>query len=186
MQHHCDQFIESAKALSAEIHEAKNEQEVSSILTSLISSELGNRIGIAKSPLLDRIGKEIVGNKTLVTGVDLYKSPETVDIGVSEVDIGVAETGSLGQKAEEIDKRLVSTLPNLHIAILKKSTICASIVDAMAIAEQWVKQEEPSYIAFISGPSRTADIERVLTIGVHGPERLIIIIVDDQGGQIHG
>jgi L-lactate dehydrogenase complex protein LldG len=40
----------------------------------------------------------------------------------------------------------------------------------------------PPYLSFITGPSRTADIERVLTLGVHGPERLVIVCVDDLGG----
>jgi hypothetical protein len=45
-----------------------------------------------------------------------------------------------------------------------------------------VHPEDCAYLAMITGPSRTADIERVLTIGVHGPERLVIVFVDEMGG----
>jgi L-lactate dehydrogenase complex protein LldG len=79
------------------------------------------------------------------------------------------------QAADEADKRLVSTLPPLHIALVSASAVLPGLP---ALIER-VDPRESAYLAFITGPSRTADIERVLTIGVHGPARLIIILVDD-------
>ena len=77
-----------------------------------------------------------------------------------------------------VEKRLVSTLPNIHIAIVETGRL---VPDMPAVFAN-IRPEQTNYISFITGPSRTADIERVLTIGVHGPEKLIIVFVDDAAG----
>jgi L-lactate dehydrogenase complex protein LldG len=96
-------------------------------------------------------------------------------VGISQMEWALANTGTLVQSADEVDKRLVSTLPLLHIAVVSTAGL---LPDLPAVLSR-VDPRKSSYIAFITGPSRTADIERVLTIGVHGPERLIIVMVDD-------
>jgi len=96
-------------------------------------------------------------------------------VGISQMDWALADTGTLVQSADEVDKRLVSTLPLLHIALVSS----AAILPSLAAVLTRVDPRKSAYLAFITGPSRTADIERVLTIGVHGPERLIIVLVDN-------
>ncbi len=96
-------------------------------------------------------------------------------VGISQMDWALANTGTLVQHADEVDKRLVSTLPPLHIALVSSAAI---LPDLPALLSR-VDPRNSAYLSFITGPSRTADIERVLTIGVHGPERLIIVVVDD-------
>jgi L-lactate dehydrogenase complex protein LldG len=96
-------------------------------------------------------------------------------VGVSQMDWALANTGTLVQDADQVDKRLVSTLPLLHIALVST----AALVSDLAAVLTRVDPGKSAYLSFITGPSRTADIERVLTIGVHGPERLIIVLVDD-------
>jgi L-lactate dehydrogenase complex protein LldG len=63
----------------------------------------------------------------------------------------------------------------VHIALVSTAAL---LPDLPALLTR-VDPRKSAYLAFITGPSRTADIERVLTIGVHGPERLIIVLVDD-------
>lgn len=95
--------------------------------------------------------------------------------GICTVQYGVAETGSLVSDSSAVGRRLVSTLPPLHVALLSVDRIVQSMAEALA-------RFDPSrccYLAAITGPSRTADIERVLTIGVHGPKRLIIFLVQN-------
>jgi L-lactate dehydrogenase complex protein LldG len=96
-------------------------------------------------------------------------------VGISQMDWALANTGTLVQDADQVDKRLVSTLPLLHIALVST----AALVPDLAAVLTRVDPGKSAYLSFITGPSRTADIERVLTIGVHGPERLIIVLVDD-------
>jgi L-lactate dehydrogenase complex protein LldG len=99
-------------------------------------------------------------------------------VGISQLDWAMANTGSLIQDAAPVDRRLVSTLPNIHIAIVETNRL---LPDMPAVFSK-IRPEQTNYISFITGPSRTADIERVLTIGVHGPEKLIIVFVDDMAG----
>ncbi len=96
-------------------------------------------------------------------------------VGVSQMDWALANTGTLVQRADEVDRRLVSTLPLLHIALVATAALLPDLPSVLAR----IDPAKSKYFSFITGPSRTADIERVLTIGVHGPERLLIVLVDD-------
>jgi L-lactate dehydrogenase complex protein LldG len=100
-------------------------------------------------------------------------------IGISQMEWALTDTGSLVQDQSAVDQRLVSSLPSIHIAIVAGG----NILDGKKALFERINPSTSRYIAFITGPSRTADIERVLTIGVHGPERLIIIFVDELGGE---
>lgn len=98
--------------------------------------------------------------------------------GISQMEWAMADTGSLAQNSTAIEQRLVSSLTAIHIALVPTSGI---LPDMPALLSR-VHPKECAYLAMITGPSRTADIERVLTIGVHGPERLVIVFVDELGG----
>lgn len=98
--------------------------------------------------------------------------------GISQMDWALADTGSLAQNSTAIAQRLVSSLPAIHIALVPTGGI---LPDMPALLSR-VHPGDCAYLAMITGPSRTADIERVLTIGVHGPERLVIVFVDELGG----
>jgi L-lactate dehydrogenase complex protein LldG len=103
---------------------------------------------------------------------------EQADMGISEFDLGIAQLGCIVQDASDLHTRLVSMLPPIHLALLKTSTLVESFADALEVIEKAYKGNIPPYLSFITGPSKTADIERELTIGVHGPEKLIILCID--------
>lgn len=125
--------------------------------------------GIDRQPLL-----KIAGLKFEVTRELASKAR----FGISQMEWALADTGSLAQNSTAIEQRLVSSLSTIHIAIVPTS----GILPDMPALLSGVHPEDCAYLAMITGPSRTADIERVLTIGVHGPERLIIVFVDELGG----
>jgi len=99
--------------------------------------------------------------------------------GISQMEWSLADTGTLVQDSTAIEQRLVSSLPTIHIALVPTNGI---LPDMPTLLER-LHPKESAYIAMITGASRTADIERVLTIGVHGPERLVIVFVDELGGK---
>jgi L-lactate dehydrogenase complex protein LldG len=96
-------------------------------------------------------------------------------VGISEVGYALTDTGSLVADQTAVDQRLVSTLSTIHIALIGTDRI----LDGKTAVFKKINPTNSRYIAFITGPSRTADIERVLTIGVHGPKRLVIVFVDE-------
>ena len=104
--------------------------------------------------------------------------PAGIDVGLTLADRGIAETGTLVLDSQAEDTRLASMLSEIHVAILKESDLRDSALD-MVDELRAMMSPNSAYTAFITGPSRTADIERVLTIGVHGPLELVIMLVEE-------
>jgi len=106
------------------------------------------------------------------------------DIGVSGANLAVAETGTLVIISNEGNARLVTSLPPVHIALLTTEKFVQSLEQAATLIKTLTTASSglklTSYVSFISGPSRTTDIEKELVIGAHGPEELHIIILDNQ------
>jgi L-lactate dehydrogenase complex protein LldG len=100
-----------------------------------------------------------------------------VDAGFTGTLGGVAETGGLLLTPSPAEPRLMSLVPPIHIALLWASTIHDTFWSAVK-ALGWGRSLPPNAL-LISGPSKTADIEQTLAYGVHGPKRLIVILVDD-------
>lgn len=96
------------------------------------------------------------------------------DVGITKVQAAIAETGTLVLDSSVEQNRLVSLVPPEHIAILDASRIYATLGETLAALHAG---EVSPAITFITGPSRTADIELTLTIGVHGPQELYVIII---------
>ena len=104
---------------------------------------------------------------------DLFRS----DVGITRAQAGIAETGTLVLDSSVERNRLVSLVPPIHVAILNASQIFPTLSDVLA-ALQSGNELSPA-ITFITGPSRTADIELTLAIGVHGPQELYVVIVQN-------
>jgi L-lactate dehydrogenase complex protein LldG len=176
-----ERFKTRAEAVSAQVERVATKGQALDLIIRLLQQE-----GVedkphcyavsAACPLWDQVDKN-----NLVAAVPGLKFAVTRElaadakVGISQMEWALANTGTLVQSADEVDKRLVSTLPLLHIALVSTAAL---LPDLPAVLSR-VDPRKAAYISFITGPSRTADIERVLTIGVHGPERLIIILVDD-------
>ncbi len=108
----------------------------------------------------------------------LRKHLAGIDIGFTHVTMGIAEAGTCVVSSNSEELRLASMISEFHVAVLPKSKIVATSYDAEATLNELMGTGKPHYTAFISGPSRTADIERVLSLGVHGPLELHLILVE--------
>lgn len=100
----------------------------------------------------------------------------TADLGVTSALAAFAETGTVVLSSESGGSRLVSLLPPVHVVLLGQSRITTDIFSWTAARER----DWPANIVFVGGPSKTADIEQTLTVGVHGPKRFVIILFDDR------
>ena len=102
-----------------------------------------------------------------------------IDVGLSTADYGLAETGSIVQNSASEDLRLATMISEIHIALLPASRIHNTAFDLEQKLAAFFSDGD-GYLSFITGASRTADIERVLTLGVHGPLELQILILMDR------
>lgn len=100
-----------------------------------------------------------------------------IDVGFSTCDAAIAETATCVLECNDEDLRIATMICEAHVIALKKSQIAKSSYDIEEYLQQ-LMSKGPMYTAFISGPSRTADIERVLTLGVHGPLELHVALME--------
>ena len=101
-----------------------------------------------------------------------------IDIGLTYADFGIAETGTLVIDSSSEETRLATMISEIHIAVLPLSRLRQASYDVETELQD-AMGKAPNYTAFITGASRTADIERVLALGVHGPLELHILIRED-------
>lgn len=100
------------------------------------------------------------------------------DLGVTSCDCLVAQTGSIVVSTLSAGGRALSVLPPTHLAIARRDQIVPDLVSAMALLRKRYDKRWPSALSVITGPSRTADIEKILVLGAHGPKRLVLYFVD--------
>ena len=107
---------------------------------------------------------------------DIVKNKNELDIGITLGEFGVGETGSICVDNYAYEARIASMLPLINIIFMPKNYIVNNMQDAFDVL---AKVFWKGYSGFVTGPSRTSDIERVLTLGVHGPSRVILFAIED-------
>lgn len=113
----------------------------------------------------------------LVARIDFTHEPDPgIRVGVTKAICGLADTGSILEADGAGSPLHASLLPEIHVAVLNPADILPSLPDAMHLVK------DKGVAAFITGPSRTADIEMTLTIGVHGPKEIHIFVDDSKSG----
>jgi L-lactate dehydrogenase complex protein LldG len=166
------EFLEATPETWPAIIRAFCEQEGFSNLLFGPTSEAGSALAAAWAP----------GGPQLLPydrPVETFKEElfTAVDAGFTGTVGGIAETGGLLLTPGPAEPRLLSLVPPVHIALLRASTIQDSFWSAVKVLG-WGRSLPPNAL-LISGPSKTADIEQTLAYGVHGPKRLIVVLVDD-------
>ena len=106
--------------------------------------------------------------------------------GLSHAELAVAETGSILVAENSLEARVVSMLTLTHFALVRMEDLIPMLDEAGERLQQLTRvgPEQRHYISLITGPSRTADIERTLTIGVQGPKALCVLFVKDWKARI--
>jgi L-lactate dehydrogenase complex protein LldG len=102
---------------------------------------------------------------------------EQIQAGVTACAAGIADTGTLVLRPGPGEPRTLSLVPPLHIAVLRASTLQASLPAAMAVLQP--QADMPTNLLLVTGPSKTADIQQVLAFGAHGPKELVIVLIND-------
>lgn len=100
---------------------------------------------------------------------------DSIEAGLTTTRGAIAETGSLILLPTAAEPRTLSLVPHIHIALLRADVLYDTFLQAMR-EQEWA-QAMPTNVLLVSGPSKTADIEQTLAYGVHGPKRLVVLVV---------
>lgn len=100
---------------------------------------------------------------------------ESCDAGISECDALVAQTGTVVVTSRSCGGRALSVLPPHHVVIARCEQLLPDLPAAFAMLKKRYADNYPSMISFVTGPSRTGDIERILVLGAHGPKKLTVL-----------
>lgn len=103
----------------------------------------------------------------------------TLNIGITGCEFLVAHLGSVMISSAQISGRRLNVFPEAHVVIAHQSQLTDYLDGALEKLQNKYKNELPSLISNITGPSRTADIEKTLVMGMHGPKSLIVIISEE-------
>jgi L-lactate dehydrogenase complex protein LldG len=137
----------------------------------------GLRALASRAPILERLGIASLPEVTVAaaSASEVRQAAAGADVGITTAEYGMADTGALVVLATAQESRLISLLPPVHITVLETSGILTGLDELFA------RMPDPgavsSSMVFIGGPSRTADIEQILTLGVHGPREIRLVLV---------
>ena len=112
-----------------------------------------------------------------VESIRAEKGADGGAVGVVRTARGIAQTGTCVVVADDEALRLETMLPEVSVILLNRADILPDLPSAAPFLREQQTQGRASYVSFITGPSRTADIERVSAIGVHGPLELHIVLI---------
>jgi L-lactate utilization protein LutC len=170
-----DSMLERVAALAGKTLRAKSIAEAREYVASVID---GKTAVASNAPFLTACG--ITGLPNVHSGImdreELRGLCATVSYGISSADYALADTGSLVMISSREEARLVSLLPPAHIAMVPASKLLTGLDELYQMHP--TPADLTSSIVFITGPSRTADIEQILVRGVHGPGEIHVIVVE--------
>lgn len=181
-----EQFVAEATAVGAEVFVAGDFEAARQQVRRWLAGQKAQRIVCANTPRVTALEvKSLVPPGCVVQAVDTFASEAerraallAAEVGISEAAAALADTGTLVEVAGEGQGRLVSLLPPVHLAVASRRNLFPDLATFFRAFKIGERARASSAITLITGPSRTADIEQILTLGVHGPGVLCIALVD--------
>lgn len=170
-------FARNAADLRAEFHLFESRDAMHDFLNGLKAEENWQRVAMHGGELTDAAAQAL--NLPLCRtdqGYDIAQL-ESCDVGITQCDALVAQTGSVLVTTQSAGGRALSALPPHHIVLARREQMLPDLPAAFVLLRERYGDNYPSLISFITGPSRTGDIERILVLGAHGPKRLTILCV---------
>jgi len=168
------QFCRAVESLAGKTYCAASKADA----CAYVSSILKNRAAIASNAhFLRECG--IAALSGVQTGLhskeDLRRECAAADLGITSADYALADTGTLVLLSSAEEARMISLLPPMHLAVISRDRILTGLDEPFTLLPH--PDQKASSMVFITGPSRTADIEQILICGVHGPGEIHIVII---------
>jgi L-lactate dehydrogenase complex protein LldG len=168
-------FRANALDLKAEFHLLDGMSEMEDHLRGLAASESWKKVGTHSGELTDRACAAL-GLPSISTDAEYdVRELESCDAGISQCEALIAQTGSVLVSSRSSGGRALSILPPHHVVLARRDQLLPDLPTAFALLKSKYQSDYPSLISFITGPSRTGDIERILVLGAHGPRKLTVV-----------
>jgi L-lactate dehydrogenase complex protein LldG len=148
-----------------------NQQEFAFQLNSLIKKQDWNKVYCVEDKLIGSFAEQLADR---LVKTDLANC----DVSITGCEYLVARTGSIVMSAAQLSGRNVSVYAPVHICVAYTNQLVYDIKDALQGIKDKYGNKLPSLITFATGPSRTADIEKTLVVGVHGPKEVYLFLVE--------
>jgi L-lactate dehydrogenase complex protein LldG len=170
-------FQKNAADLHADFQQFSSEGDLQAKVRELCQAEGWKKIATHNGKLANAVAQSL-GVPVLNTA-DGYDKHELAacDAGITECDALVAQTGSVLVTTLSAGGRALSCLPPHHVVVARRDQLVPDLPAALELLQQKYGTNYPSMISFITGPSRTGDIERILVLGAHGPKKLTILVI---------
>jgi len=170
-----EHFTEQLSAVGAQWTFVRSEADAVDALARILTDAGVRRVVGSDAPVVQRI-LQAVGNGIAIDRLEQLSRDDlfACDAGVTTAQWGIAETGTLVLESARERSRLLSLVPPIHVALLSTRCICESLGDALARVST-----SSHAITFITGPSRTSDIELTLVVGVHGPQTVHVLLMEE-------
>jgi len=152
----------------------ENEKELQENLISLIGENKWKQVFCTEPEI-----KETLAN-TGIPFISLESEFTQMDVGITYCEYLIARLGSIMVSSRQTSGRRLNVYPENHIVIARSSQIVPDLKDALNNIKEKYKDNFPSMISVITGPSRTADIEKTLVMGAHGPRELYVFLIDEE------
>jgi len=165
------EFAEQFNALQGRFIFCVNRQELAFQFSSLVKKQDWQKIYCLEKGIREIVGAAV---EERFTAEDLAGC----DVSVTGCEFLVARTGTIVMSAAQASGRTTSVYAPIHICIAFTSQLVYDVKDALQLVKEKYKDKLPSLITFATGPSRTADIEKTLVVGVHGPKEVYCFLVD--------
>lgn len=171
-----EMFRDRLTALGGDVRIVSDLAGLQTELTSILEELGAGKIGIWNDPELHEwLGVVLEGRDVRRWGVDAPEAFTDTDLGITGSAYAIADTGTLVLSCAGGRGRSVHLLPAVHLAVVGASQMRDRLGEAL---EALKRRDLDSYIHFVTGPSRSSDIENDQSIGVHGPAAEIVIVVE--------
>ncbi|MGK2864248.1 MAG: LutC/YkgG family protein [Chitinophagaceae bacterium] len=165
------EFAEQFTKLQGRFIYCINEQELAFQLNSLVKKMDWQKVFCLEDDLVKAAGFGLF-ERIVKTGL------ADCDVSITGCECMVARTGSIVMSSAQVSGRSTSVYAPVHICIAYSHQLVYDIRDALQLVKEKYKANIPSLITFATGPSRTADIEKTLVVGVHGPKEVYLFLVE--------
>ena len=171
------QFRRNAADLRADFQQFASEDDLKSKVREFCQAEGWKKIATHEGQLANAVVESLgVPVLNATKGYDKHELA-ACDAGITECDALVAQTGSVLVTTLSAGGRALSCLPPHHLVLARKEQLVPDLPAALELLQRKYGTSYPSMISFITGPSRTGDIERILVLGAHGPKKLTILML---------